>query len=85
MYEKVEAEAKKLAKELGYDKVPVGKGLKERQKEVSEARNEAYGQYLKLKAERDKIAVVRSNISITSRSQKEKQFVKNALELGLIN
>ena len=53
VYEKSEAEAKKLAGELRFDKVPTGQVLKGRQKEAGEGRSEAYGQYLKLKAERD--------------------------------
>jgi hypothetical protein len=62
VYEKSEAEAKKLAGELGFDKVPTGQVLKARQKEAGEGRSEAYGQYLKLKAERDKMAVIKSNL-----------------------
>lgn len=62
VYEKSEAEAKKLAGELGFDKVPTGQMLKGRQKEAGEGRSEAYGQYLKLKAERDKMAVIKSNL-----------------------
>ena len=62
VYEKSEAEAKKLAGELGFDKVPTGQVLKGRQKEAGEGRSEAYGQYLKLKAERDKMAVIKSNL-----------------------
>ena len=62
VYEKSEAEAKKLAGELRFDKVPTGQVLKGRQKEAGEGRSEAYGQYLKLKAERDKMAVIKSNL-----------------------
>ena len=42
--------------------------LKSRQKDVIETRSKAYGNYLKLKAERDKLAVVKNNVrNLTSK------------------
>ena len=68
VYEKSEAEAKKLAGELGFDKVPTRQILKSRQKDVIETRSKAYSNYLKLKAERDKLAVVKNNVrNLTSK------------------